>query len=74
MLTWKTWKKSEEKIQNVALQADLVVARLKQMVSEDARALHVKPEVMAEYQDWNRETMKVTSPIFPELCVVAPFL
>jgi len=42
----------------IECQADLVVSRLKQMVSENARALHVKPEVMAEYQDWNRETMK----------------
>ena len=41
-------------------QADLVVSRLKQMISEDARALHVKPEVMADYEDWSRETMKVT--------------
>ena len=40
-------------------QADLVVSRLKQMISEDARALHVKPEVMADYEDWSRETMKV---------------
>ena len=42
-------------------QADLVVSRLKQMISEDARALHVKPEVMADYEDWSRETMKVPS-------------
>ena len=42
-------------------QADLVVSRLKQMISEDARALHVKPEVMADYEDWSRETMKVHS-------------
>ena len=41
-------------------QADLVVSRLKQMISEDARALYVKPEVMADYEDWSRETMKVT--------------
>ena len=42
-------------------QADLVVSRLKQMIAQNARALHVKPEVMADYEDWSRETMKVTS-------------
>jgi len=42
----------------IECQADLVVSRLKQMISEDARALYVKPEVMADYEDWSRETMK----------------
>ena len=45
-------------------QADLVVSRLKQMIAESARALHVKPEVMADYEDWSRKTMKVTSVTF----------
>ena len=34
------------------------------MVSQKARALHVKPDVLDEYEQWSRETMKVRKTYF----------